>query len=77
MSKWKKYRRINVAEMRPFVLGEDLTGISVSGADAEEVVTTGGGMVARNPANRADQWYVAEDYFRANFAALKEGASDE
>ena len=59
---WKQYRRTGVSEMRPYVPGEDLTGIAVSAADTPEV----GGMIARNPANHADQWYVAKAYFEAN-----------
>jgi hypothetical protein len=27
-----------------------------------------GGMIARNPKNHADQWYVARAYFLDNFA---------
>ena len=59
-----KYRRTNIAEMRPYVPGEDLTDISVSKEDDPE---TDCGMVARNPKNHADQWYVARAYFEDNF----------
>lgn len=63
MTEWKHYRRTGIAEMRPYVPGEDLSGISVSDQD-----TPGpGGMVARNPRNHDDQWYVAKAYFEANF----------
>ena len=36
---WKTYRRKGVAEMRPYVPGEDLTGISVSAPDVPIVAT--------------------------------------
>ena len=62
-----KYRRTNVAEMRPYVPGEDLTNISVSKEDDPE---TDCGMVARNPQNHADQWYVARAYFEENFEPM-------
>lgn len=64
LTPWKQYRRTNVAEMRPYIPGEDLSTISVNPVD-----TPGpGGMIARNPKNHEDQWYVAEQYFKDNFA---------
>jgi hypothetical protein len=65
---FKKYRRTNVAEMRPYVSGEDLSNISVSAVDDPMRDL---GMVARNPKNHADQWYVARQYFEDNFEEVK------
>ena len=59
---WKMYRRVGMTEMRPYVPGEDLTGISVSDQDTPQA----GGMIARNPGNHNDQWYVSEAYFLLN-----------
>lgn len=60
---WKSYRKKGVAEMRPYVVGEDLAGISVSATD-----TPGpGGMIARNQDNHDDQWYVAAEFFKRNY----------
>lgn len=67
MSEFKKYRRTNVAEMREYLLGEDLTDISVTKVDFPE---TDLGMIARNPDNHNDQWYVARKYFEDNFEHL-------
>ena len=50
--------------MRPYVLGEDLTGISVSDEDEPK---NDMGMIARNPKNHNDKWYVAKKYFEDNF----------
>jgi hypothetical protein len=61
-SSYKKYRRTGLSEMRPYIPGEDFTGISVSAGDTPAL----GGMVARNPKNHADKWYVAEKYFLDN-----------
>lgn len=49
--------------MRPYVKGEDLTKVSVSETDnpVEDM-----GMIARNPADHKDQWYVARKYFEDN-----------
>ena len=66
---FKKYRRSNIAEMRPYVKGEDLAGVSVSATDDPE---NDMGMIARNPQNHADQWYVAKAYFEENFEPLEE-----
>jgi len=63
MSKWKQYKRKGLSEMRPYKLGEDLSGISVSQEDDPSVDM---GMIARNPQNHADQWYVAKKYFEEN-----------
>lgn len=60
MENFKQYRRKGLSEMRPYVKGEDLTGISVSATDNPE---TDMGMIARNPKNHADKWYVARSYF--------------
>lgn len=67
MEDFKQYVRTNIAEMRPYVSGEDLTNISVSKEDDPD---NDMGMVARNPKNHADQWYVAFQYFEDNFMEL-------
>lgn len=62
---FKQYRRKGLSEMRPYIPGEDMTGISVSDAD-KQLPTFEGGYIARNPKNHADQWYVAKTYFEEN-----------
>lgn len=62
MSEWKQYKRKGISEMRTYVPGEDVTKFSVNPVDVLEL----GGMVARNPKNHADQWYVAKKYFEDN-----------
>ena len=59
----KNYRKKNVQPMRPYVLGEDMTGISVSPQDTLEI----GGMIAINPENGEDRWYVAKKFFEENY----------
>ena len=68
MSEFSKYRRTNIAEMRPYVPGEDLSGVSVSARDDPE---TDRGMIARNPDKHDDQWYVAKAYFFKNFERIE------
>ena len=59
---WKQYRRIGLSEMRPYVVGEDLTGISVGDEDTPKE----GDMIGRRPNNHADQWLVEMRYFEEN-----------
>lgn len=49
--------------MRPYIPGEDLTGVSVNKEDTPEL----GGMIACNPKNPADKWYVAKQFFLDNY----------
>lgn len=63
MNGWKKYRKKTTQDMRPYIPGEDLTGISVSKEDIPEL----GGMIARNPDNHKDQWYVGKEFFEKNY----------
>jgi len=66
MDEWKQYRRAGLSEMRPYIKGEDLTHISVSEVDAAVGPDNDMGMVARNPNNHAEMWYVARAYFECN-----------
>lgn len=70
MSEWKKYRRVGLSEMRPYVPGESLEHISVSETDDPPSDL---GMIARNPKNHDDQWYVARKYFEDNLELVPEG----
>ena len=63
MSEYKNYRKKNVQPMRPYITGEDLTGVSVSSEDTPE----NGGMIAVNPSNEKDKWHVAKDFFEKNY----------
>ena len=62
MSEFKKYVRKGYSEMRPYRPGENLNGVSIAVTDTPQK----GGMVARNPKNHKDQWYVAKQYFEDN-----------
>lgn len=62
------YRRKGATPMRPYVPGEDLTGVSVNEEDAPGP----GGMIAMNPSNPKDRWYVAKDYFEAHYELIKD-----
>ena len=63
----KYYRKKLLQPMRPYEPGEDLSEISVSAEDTPEL----GGMVAHNPDNPADQWYVAKQFFEDNYEEME------
>ena len=69
-SGFRRYRRKQISELRPYVAGEDIEHVSVSGADRINGSPKDGDMIARNPANHKDQWLVAAGYFAANFEEL-------
>jgi hypothetical protein len=68
MDQFKNYRKTGIAQMRPYVPGEDLTDISVSKQDTPEP----GGMIARNAKNHKDQWYVDKVFFELNYEPVKD-----
>ena len=74
---FKKYRRTNIAEMRPYIEGEMLPDfVSISATDLKKGSPKPGDMIARNPAIHDDQWLVAADYFAANFEPYDEATTD-
>ena len=69
MSEYRNYIKQTLQPMRPYEVGEDLTqqGISVWEGDTPE----DGGMVAINPKDPNDQWYVAKKFFLENYKLAK------
>ncbi len=69
---FKKYRRKDIAELRPYMPGEKLSKrISISAADKDAGSPKEGDMIARNPKNHDDQWLVAYEYFTNNFEPIE------
>jgi hypothetical protein len=64
---FRQYRRKQIAELRPYIPGEEMSGISISAEDCNAGSPKAGDMIARNPKNHADQWLVAAKYFADNF----------
>lgn len=72
MPGFTKYRRSQIAELRPYVPGEEkdwpsTMSVSISAPDRAAGSPKSGDMIARNPKNHADQWLVAATYFADNF----------
>ena len=85
MSEFKKYRREQIAELRPvtqndidlYNAGDSIPAsfqfnISISSADQKNGSPKIGDMIARNPKNHNDQWLVAKDYFDENFEPVEQ-----
>jgi hypothetical protein len=81
--KFQKFRRTQIAEMRPVTQEDieaynqhagqlivDVVNISISIEDLKAGSPKLGDMIARNPKNHLDQWLVAEQYFKDNFEPL-------
>ncbi len=83
MSRFTKYRRTQIAEMRQ-VTKEDMMAyqkykeisangefiVSIAQVDVKNGSPKIGDMIARNPQNHSDQWLIAEKYFKENFEKL-------
>ena len=65
---YKNYRKKNVQPMRPYIQGETMDGISVNAEDTPEI----GGMIAYNPENPDDRWYVGKQFFAHNYEEVVE-----
>lgn len=66
MNDWKQYKRKGLSEMRPYILNEDVSRVSISEVDKENGSPMLGDMIARNPNDHRDQWLVAKKYFEDN-----------
>lgn len=53
--------------MRPYVEGEDLESVSVSKDDRPAP----GGMIANDPSNPDDKWYISEKFFKENYEEVR------
>lgn len=69
-NQFTQYRRKQIAELRPWIPGEDIAGIAVSEVDSKNGSPKLGDMIARNPKNHDDKWLVALEYFRDNFEEM-------
>lgn len=70
MTEFTQYRRKQIAELRPYIEGEDMSSVSISQPDVDAGSPKTGDMIARNPKNHDDKWLVAAQYFADNFEPL-------
>lgn len=65
--RFKKYRKKNIAEMRPFIIGEETGWFKMSQEDIVNGHPKEGDMIGRDPANHNDQWLVSKEFFEDNY----------
>jgi hypothetical protein len=58
-TKYKQYRRTQIAEMADWEPGFNMDGVSIAMPDVANGSPKRGDKIARNPANRDDRWLVA------------------
>ena len=66
-AEFRPYRRSQIAELRPWSPGDDMSRVSISPTERDAGSPKEGDMIARNPKNHEDQWLVAAQYFADNF----------
>lgn len=71
MSYFQKHRKVQISEMRPYEVGEDITSVSISQVDRTNGSPKIGDMIARNPENHEDQWLVAKDFYDRNYQNME------
>jgi len=69
MSDFKVYKRKSRIELRPYVVGDHMHGVSVSAADKKNGSPKLGDWIARNPKDHGDMWLVSAAYFADNYEA--------
>jgi len=67
MQNYKEYRKKQTQLLRPYVDGEDMSGVSISDADIEKGSPQKGDMIAVNRNDETDKWLVAEKFFKDNY----------
>lgn len=67
MKNYKEYRKKQTQLLRPYVEGEDISGVSISDADKENGSPKRGDMIAVNRNDETDKWLVAEKFFNENY----------
>lgn len=72
MTQFKKYAKSQLAEMRPYVNGENTDDIVIRPDDLAKGSPKQGDMIARNPKNHTDQWLVSEKFFKENYIEVRD-----
>lgn len=76
MADFQRYRRKEIAELRRYVEGEDLSQVSIGVAMRSMGSPKAGDMIARDPKHHDDQWLVSAQYFVDNFEPLEPPEED-
>ena len=61
-----------LTEMRPYIPGESMAGISMAAEDVKVGHPKEGDYIARNQTNHEDMWLISAAYFDQNYIALEQ-----
>ena len=64
---YTEYRKKQTQLLRPYIDGEDMSGVSISDADKANGSPKKGDMIAINRNDETDKWLVAEKFFKENY----------
>lgn len=65
---WQKYRKTILQEMRDYIPGEDLTGVSVAPGETPKE----GGKIAKD--QQGSRWYVSPEFMSENYELVADCA---
>lgn len=64
---FKEYRKKETQSLRPYVEGEDVSGISIGETDTQNGSPRVGDMIAISKSDPNDIWLVNEKFFKENY----------
>ena len=64
---WTEHRKAATTMMRPYVFGEDMTGITIGNG----VLLEEGGWICRSTVSDIDQWYISPEYYAENYTPVQ------
>ena len=64
---WNRYIKRGAIEATEWTIDTDMTLVSLSADDIENGNPKSGGMIARDPKNPNDRWYINPDYFNKHY----------
>jgi len=68
---FKKYSKIGVTEIRPYLEGEQLLkNVVISEERRKKGSPKQGDMICRDPNNTKDVWLITEAYFNSNYEEI-------
>jgi len=65
---WKLYKSRAITQIRPYEVGEDLNGITMSPKHEPEM----GDMICRRYDKPDDQWLISKEYFMQNYELVSQ-----
>lgn len=68
MLKFRPFRKTAVQLMRPYIQNENMNAVDIP----KGIIPCEGGMIAIDPANPLDQWYITPEFVKKNYEPVEE-----